>query len=414
MQVLVRISRALEEVAGLADRVEQIPCQHRAQVGLNDHAKHGDVGARVREEWHLLFGQWMVEVHVVASHVPVALRQDVLQVDRVVRKPEILIELRGDDREAPLVAGVEDGEERLARRHVHHLTQPLADTGRDRHLGLAQRGVAVASEPQELEQLHSRPRGRPREVESVRVCRPTQVGDRDRDVLREIVAVAPHHPACATHRLAKLVAGRRHGEYRRHSEVAQPHVSLRLEGHDETAARRIDMDAHLPSVLAVEILEHLPDFRHRVVVTAVVVPEDADHADSLLVDGSPHVLGAHGHFAHARKDEVGLDVHVLEELLPRRLVHCRDHEVGILASDCVLAESMPGGIPLAPAKFERQPRQETGLGGAHGTRSGMTSILVERGALGNVPQVSEHVQGVVVKLETTWVDGLVGNVDFEA
>mmetsp|Transcript_40475 Transcript_40475/g.130121 ORF Transcript_40475/g.130121 Transcript_40475/m.130121 type:complete len:435 (-) Transcript_40475:138-1442(-) len=336
-----------------------------------------------------------------------------LQVRRIVRQAELLVELRGDHREAPLVAGVQQCEERPARRRMQHLGQPSADHGGDRHLRGAQLGVAVATQPQELVHLHGRARRGPREVEGVAVRLAAEVRDRDCDVLREVVAVAPEHPSRAAHRHAKLVARGRHREHRWHSKVAEPHLFLRLEGHDEAAARRVHVNAHLPPVRPVELAQHLAHARHRIVVSRVVVAEDADHSDGLVVHRRTHVLRAKHHLAHLGRDKVGLYVHVLEQLLPAGLVHGRDDQVRVHAPHLRLAQPVPGCVPLAPPELQRQAGEEARLGRPDGARAGMAAVLVEGGALGEMPQVAKHVERVVVQLERARVDGLIGDVDLE-
>mmetsp|Transcript_8106 Transcript_8106/g.21228 ORF Transcript_8106/g.21228 Transcript_8106/m.21228 type:complete len:204 (+) Transcript_8106:1349-1960(+) len=79
-----------------------------------------------------------------------------------------------------------------------------------------------------------------------------------------------------------------------------------------------------------------------------------------------------------------------------------------------MREVMLCGVPPAPPELEGQPREEAGLGGAHGARARVDAHFVEDVGRRAVPEVCHHVDDVVVHLEGDGVDGLVRDVDAHA
>jgi len=82
------------------------------------------------------------------------------------------------------------------------------------------------------------------------------------------------------------------------------------------------MDPHLPTFLRIQLLQHRVDVPHRVVLATVVIPHNAQDPYGLLVHLRPHSVCCDGECILRRDDKLGLDVHIPEELLPRRLEAC--------------------------------------------------------------------------------------------
>jgi hypothetical protein len=130
-------------------------------------------------------------------------------------------------------------------------------------------------------------------------------------------------------------------------------------------------------VLAVDLFERLADSLHRIVLPSVVVAEDTggvgwgrgwwwpggdgaavaegtiwgcggagsarlqgaavvcapDDADGVIVDEALQGVRVHAEVGGGHRGEARLDVHVLEQLLPRGLEEGADDQVGVLATD---------------------------------------------------------------------------------
>ena len=212
-----------------------------------------------------------------------------LEVDVVEGEARLRVQHGGDDGQAVLVPVVEEDEAGLAL--ALHGTQPVPEEAGVAHHVLLHLAVPGEAEAQQLVELHVDAAGGTGEVQRVGVGLAAQVGDGDRHMLAEVAALAPHDPAGAAARLPVLVAARRDGEDVVEAEV--PGGEVRLEGRDEAARGGVHVDAHLPSVGAVDLGHDLVHVPHGVVLAAVVVAHDADHAHGLLVDGAADALGVH-------------------------------------------------------------------------------------------------------------------------
>ena len=144
-----------------------------------------------------------------------------------------------------------------------------------------------------------------------------------------------------------------------------------------------------------------------------MVAHDADHAHGLVVDGLADAFGIDLEGVAGRRDEAGLDVEVLEELLPRRLVAGGDDDVGADGADLVVAQPVELLVPGAPAELEGEPGEQAGLRGADGAGAGIDAVLVEVVGLGAVPEGRDHVHHRVVDRVGLGIDGLVREVDLQ-
>mmetsp|Transcript_12862 Transcript_12862/g.29173 ORF Transcript_12862/g.29173 Transcript_12862/m.29173 type:complete len:443 (-) Transcript_12862:31-1359(-) len=344
-----------------------------------------------------------------------ALGDHVLEVDLIEGEVQVRAQHGRDHRQADLLLAlanrIDDGEDRLVAL-VLDQHQVIAEVRGHGHLVGHLVRVAAAAQAQELVELHVDALSGAGEVEGVGVRAAAQVGHVDGHAVGQALALAPDDPAGATAGVAKLVAARGDREYTWEAEV--PGGQVRLEGGDEAAGGPIDVDAHLKPSFGVDLRQDLVDVPHGVVLAAVVVAHDADHADGLLIDNGLDRAGIKSEGLPAWSHEAGLDVHVLEELLPRRLEHGGDHQVWVHASDLVLVHAVLLHVPLAPAELERQAGQQAGLRGANSAGTGVAPVLVEVRGLRAVPELRDHVEGVVVHLEGLRVHGLVGKVDLEA
>mmetsp|Transcript_96577 Transcript_96577/g.249709 ORF Transcript_96577/g.249709 Transcript_96577/m.249709 type:complete len:434 (-) Transcript_96577:46-1347(-) len=333
-----------------------------------------------------------------------------LQVNVVVRQVQVGVQVGRDDGQAVRVTCVQQDEVRLAVEG--HLFERIPQVLRVLHAVVAHGLVAREAEAMELVVLHEDTRRRAREVQRVRVGLAAQVRHGDGHVVAEVLALAPHDPASAADALAELVAAGGDREHVRQAEV--PGRQVLLEGRDEAAGGSVHVDAHLPALLLVQLGEHLVDLPDRIVLAAVMVAHDGHHADGLLIHLRLHLLGRDREGAFGRNHELGLDVHVAEELLPSRLEAGGDHEVRVDCADLRLGEVMLLGVPLAPAELQAEAAQQARLCGAHGACTREGAVLVEVRRLGAVPQVRHHVQHDVVHLEALGVHGLIRQIDLRA
>ena len=159
------------------------------------------------EERQALVVERILELHAVAAHVPMVLRQDVLQVHIVVAEAAFRVQHGGDHGQAARVAVVEDHEARLAVDA--HGAQARAKVRRVRHHVVADLPVAGHAEVQQLVVLRVDAGRGAGEVQRVGLRLAAEVGDRDGDVLAQVLALPPDHPAGAADGFAVLVAARR-------------------------------------------------------------------------------------------------------------------------------------------------------------------------------------------------------------
>mmetsp|Transcript_90748 Transcript_90748/g.282705 ORF Transcript_90748/g.282705 Transcript_90748/m.282705 type:complete len:406 (+) Transcript_90748:103-1320(+) len=347
----------VQEVHGVRDLAEQVVGHAHGQIILHDNPEHRLLRRLVGEEGHDRLLEGVVHGHVVAADIPVPLCDDVLQVDLVVAQCQVGVEHRRHHRQAHLLLAlahrVEDDEDRLAP--ALDLREAVAEALGHAHLVRDLVGVAAAAEPQQLVELHVHALRGAGEVQRVGVRAASEVGDVDGHAVGEPLPLAPDDPAGATAGVPELVAARGNGE-----DVAEAEVPGReplLERGHEPPGRCVDVDTHAEALLAVQLREGLVDIPDGVVLSAVVVAHDADHADRLLVNHVLQLSGVDRECPPARRDEARLNVHVLEELLPGRLKHRGDDKVRVHAPDLVLVQAVLLPIPLAPAELHRETRQ---------------------------------------------------------
>mmetsp|Transcript_9186 Transcript_9186/g.16881 ORF Transcript_9186/g.16881 Transcript_9186/m.16881 type:complete len:251 (-) Transcript_9186:55-807(-) len=174
------------------------------------------------------------------------------------------------------------------------------------------------------------------------------------------------------------------------------------------------MDSDLQTLLFIQRCENLAHFPNRVVLAPVVVAHNADNADGLLINIIPKRARIEDKCLVAGLDKTWLDVHVLEQFFPSRLEHGRNHKVGVHATDLVSVHAVLLCIPLAPPELQRKPGQQTGLGRAHCPSTGVAAVLLEIIGHGAMPELCDHVQGVIVHPEGFWINRLIRQVDFQA
>mmetsp|Transcript_30060 Transcript_30060/g.52787 ORF Transcript_30060/g.52787 Transcript_30060/m.52787 type:complete len:296 (+) Transcript_30060:547-1434(+) len=293
-----------------------------------------------------------------------------------------------------------------------HRFETIADDFRDIHHIVTDCRIPHPSKPKELIVLNVHPSGRPRKIESVTVGASAKISHINSNMRRKILALPPHNPPCARTRLPKLVATRRDAQHLRHAEV--PGRLEVLEGRDEASARSVDVDPELKAVLFVDSVELSCDLGDGVVLAAVVVSHDADHADRALVDSRLDGVRVDLERAELRRHQVRFDVHVAEQLLPGRLIHCRNHDVrGLFHLGRLLAVLFEK--PRLPALLQRDAGQQTRLGAAHRPRSRVDSVPIELFLDQRaVPELCDHVDAVVVHFPAVWVHALVGEIDSQA
>mmetsp|Transcript_39954 Transcript_39954/g.103397 ORF Transcript_39954/g.103397 Transcript_39954/m.103397 type:complete len:220 (-) Transcript_39954:973-1632(-) len=175
-------------------------------VRLHNHAEHGLLRRRIREEGLGLLVVGVVVTHPVARHVPMVLLHLVLQVDVIEGQRQFRVQHRRHHRQTLGVAVIEHHEIRsaiLAVEALEGITQVFGVA----ELVVAQGAVAREPEAVELVVLDEDATGGAREVQGVGVRLAAQVRDRDGDVLAQALALAPDDPASATDALSELVAG---------------------------------------------------------------------------------------------------------------------------------------------------------------------------------------------------------------
>mmetsp|Transcript_69018 Transcript_69018/g.211713 ORF Transcript_69018/g.211713 Transcript_69018/m.211713 type:complete len:512 (+) Transcript_69018:176-1711(+) len=383
---------------------------HRARhIGLNDNAEHGLAGGRVLEKWLGRLVHRVVVVHLVTRNVPMVLEHLVLQVDVVVRQIQLGIEIRRHHCQRVLAVQRVQHDELGPAIGMLHTLQEIPQVLGIGHPVVAQGFVPSSAQTVKFIILDEDAAGGAGEVQCVGIGLAAEIRYGDGDVLAELLPLPPHNPSRPTDALAELVAAGRDRQHVWQAEIPRRHAVL--EWRDERARGAVDVDAHLPALLLVQLRQHGIHIPHWVVLAAVMVAQDAHHTDGLVVNVGLHLLRGQSERRLGRRDKLRLDVHVTEQLFPRSLIARGHHQVRVYATNLVFRHTMLLGVPLPPAELQAQAPQQARLGRAHSASSGEGAVLVEVGGLRAVPQVGDHVQDDVVHLETLGVHGLVGQVD---
>ncbi len=151
------------------------------------------------------------------------------------------------------------------------------------------------------------------------------------------------------------------------------------------------MNANLPIVGFVQLTNYLVNVPHRIVLTSIVVAHNADHSHSFFIDGLADALWVDLKRVARWLYETWLDVEVLEELLPRRLVASGDDHVGPHRAHHVVAQSVAFLVPRPPAKLEGETSQQASLGGTDSSRARVDAVFLEVVRSRAVPQICDHI-----------------------
>mmetsp|Transcript_25360 Transcript_25360/g.45032 ORF Transcript_25360/g.45032 Transcript_25360/m.45032 type:complete len:234 (+) Transcript_25360:795-1496(+) len=171
------------------------------------------------------------------------------------------------------------------------------------------------------------------------------------------------------------------------------------------------MDAHLPTLLPVQLRQQLIDLPHGIILPAVVVAQYAENPDGLLVHQLLHLLRRDCKAGLRGDHELGLHVHVAKELLPGCLEAGRQHEVGHDPLHLLLRHPVALGIPAPPAELQTEACQQTCLSGPNCACPRKGAVLGEVSRPGAVPEMGHHVQHLIVHLEALRIDCLISQID---
>merc|ERR1719162_2736112 len=173
------------------------------------------------------------------------------------------------------------------------------------------------------------------------------------------------------------------------------------------------MDTKLETPLFVDSSEGFVDIPNRVVLTAVVVAEDAGNTHGFIIDDILDHARIEGESLRTRYEETWLDVHVLEQFFPASLEHCCNNHVGNDASDFVYTESVLVPVPFSPTELQCEAAEQASLGRADTASSRIYELLIEVIWFRAIPKFRNHVQSIVVQLERLCINCLIREVNFQ-
>ena len=270
----------------------------------------------------------------------------------------------------------------------------------DVHRVLLNLFVALESQPDEIVVLAQNLRRGTREVQTHLRDVGSEVIDRERHFVGQILLVLPDHPAQT--RIYQTVFVARRGDRQHPFEAEVPLLFGFEERQDETARRGVHVDRNFVTRLGVVLVERLVQPLDVVVQTRPRHTGYGHDADGVFIAHLQRLLGIERDVIQRQGHGAQFDLPQLAEFLPYDLKSGAHHQIRLVEGfACGLAA-------VAPAQPCGHAAQHTCLRRTDAQRSGLPL-----GLFGGVPQIGDDIQTAAAHHRDTRILRLVDIVDVD-